>query len=198
MPKSQSSHFPHHNPADSSLILCNASVDFTTQAYIDNQLTMVESERQRIISIYSKGKISEIDLYIVMEDSIVNSLGSDPKSLAGRPSKKSDLLGQVYTPEDIANMMAVELLKDRSSGGLYPPVFALSYFFRPFIKIACKLHPYIGRIPVEKVGQDFLFGVGDVDPIGTQRQPFHLVYSLVQQLLYLLCCPNLFLCQRHL
>jgi predicted RNA methylase len=40
---------------------------------------------------------------------------SDPKSFAGRPANKADLLGQVFTPNDIAMQMANILLKDRSS-----------------------------------------------------------------------------------
>lgn len=38
---------------------------------------------------------------------------SDPKSLAGRPTEKADLFGQVFTPHDIALQMAKTLLEDR-------------------------------------------------------------------------------------
>lgn len=48
----------------------------------------------------------------------VQSIGSDPKSLAGRPSSESELLGQVFTPESIAERMVIELLRDRLCSGL--------------------------------------------------------------------------------
>ncbi len=42
----------------------------------------------------------------------------DPKSLAGRPDKRSELLGQVFTPERIARHMARGLLNNRPSGAV--------------------------------------------------------------------------------
>lgn len=46
----------------------------------------------------------------------MTSLGSDPKSLNRRPEKKSELLGQVITPSNVA-MMMVKKLYSRSSSG---------------------------------------------------------------------------------
>jgi adenine-specific DNA-methyltransferase len=48
----------------------------------------------------------------------VQSIGSDPKSLAGRPSNESDLLGQVFTPQEIAARMATDLLREPRHSGL--------------------------------------------------------------------------------
>src|SRR5258708_39131344 len=40
----------------------------------------------------------------------IRESGSDPRSLAGRPTDRSKLLGQVFTPDFIAERMARELL----------------------------------------------------------------------------------------
>src|SRR2546427_4326205 len=51
--------------------------------------------------------------------------GSDPRSLAGRPTDRSKLLGQVFTPDSIAERMVRELLPssvDRSIQLLDPCV----------------------------------------------------------------------------
>jgi len=44
---------------------------------------------------------------------LTKTIGSDPKSVAGRPSEVGELLGQVFTPEDIALRMVKNLLDDR-------------------------------------------------------------------------------------
>ena len=48
----------------------------------------------------------------------MQSIGTDPKSLAGRPISESKLMGQVFTPERIAAQMVAELLQDRLCSGL--------------------------------------------------------------------------------
>ena len=44
--------------------------------------------------------------------------GSDPKSYAGRPKDRSELLGQVFTPPNIAHRMATMLLENRPRRGI--------------------------------------------------------------------------------
>ena len=46
----------------------------------------------------------------------IESIGSDPKSLAGRPDDPAEMLGQVFTPEEVADKM-VEILLPRHRSG---------------------------------------------------------------------------------
>lgn len=48
----------------------------------------------------------------------MKSIGSDPKSLAGRPNSQSELLGQVFTPINLAEQMVTELFRERCRSGL--------------------------------------------------------------------------------
>lgn len=51
----------------------------------------------------------------IQEKREVQSIGTDPKSVAGRPSNESDLLGQVFTPQEIAARMATYLFRERGN-----------------------------------------------------------------------------------